>query len=307
MASIINASSSGSGGIVQTADASGVLQLQTNGTVALTINTDASITLAGAQAVNTTMASSSTYQTDLTLQAQPASGSTGTSSAGGVQLLFKGTTDGSIANSTLASIVGFVNTAAVNNAGGLLIRAQESAGAGLVDAVRITSNGLITLKGSTNTTSGTGIAFPATQSASSDANTLDDYEEGTWTPAITFGGGNTGITYGTRQGRYTKIGNCVTFNFYVAMTNKGSSTGVMNVTGLPFTSSGVSGGYNTLPMWTNNTTSSLTGIVEGYVPGGAAHVYYEYQASGFYGALTSFTNTQCGNSSDFMCGGVYYI
>ncbi len=39
MASIINASSSGSGGIVQTADASGVLQLQTNGTVALSVDT----------------------------------------------------------------------------------------------------------------------------------------------------------------------------------------------------------------------------------------------------------------------------
>ena len=37
MASIINASSTGSGGIVQTADASGVLQLQNNGTVAVTV------------------------------------------------------------------------------------------------------------------------------------------------------------------------------------------------------------------------------------------------------------------------------
>jgi hypothetical protein len=38
MASIINASSTGSGGIVQTADASGVLQLQSNGTVALIVD-----------------------------------------------------------------------------------------------------------------------------------------------------------------------------------------------------------------------------------------------------------------------------
>lgn len=38
MASIINASSTGSGGIVQTADASGVLQLQSNGTTALTVS-----------------------------------------------------------------------------------------------------------------------------------------------------------------------------------------------------------------------------------------------------------------------------
>ena len=46
MASIINASSSGSGGIVQTADASGVLQLQSNGTTALTTS-GANVTVAG--------------------------------------------------------------------------------------------------------------------------------------------------------------------------------------------------------------------------------------------------------------------
>lgn len=43
MASIINASSSGSGGIVQTADASGVLQLQSNGTVSVTVDTSANV------------------------------------------------------------------------------------------------------------------------------------------------------------------------------------------------------------------------------------------------------------------------
>jgi hypothetical protein len=45
------------------------------------------------------------------------------------------------------------------------------------------------------------IAFPATQSASAGANTLDDYEEGDWTPVLTFGGGTTGITYTVQLGR----------------------------------------------------------------------------------------------------------
>jgi hypothetical protein len=36
----------------------------------------------------------------------------------------------------------------------------------------------------TPSASGSGISFPATQSASTNANTLDDYEEGTWTPTI---------------------------------------------------------------------------------------------------------------------------
>ncbi len=57
--------------------------------------------------------------------------------------------------------------------------------------------------GATPSTSGSGITFPATQSASSDANTLDDYEEGTWTP-------KTGTNITVEAATYTKIGNRVT-------------------------------------------------------------------------------------------------
>ena len=90
----------------------------------------------------------------------------------------------------------------------------------------------------TPSASGAGITFPATQSASTDANTLDDYEEGTWTPAITFGGGSTGITYSSQSGFYTKIGNTVTVQFRVNLSSKGSSTGSVVLGGLPFTTGG---------------------------------------------------------------------
>ena len=96
----------------------------------------------------------------------------------------------------------------------------------------------IAIGNATPSTSGSGITFPATQSASSDANTLDDYEEGTWTPAITFGGGSTGITYSTQLGFYTKIGNTVTVQFRVNLSSKGSSTGSVVLGGLPFTTGG---------------------------------------------------------------------
>jgi hypothetical protein len=79
-----------------------------------------------------------------------------------------------------------------------------------------------------------GIQFPATQVPSADANTLDDYEEGAWTPALTFVGGNTGITYTTRQGRYTKIGNKVTIWAHIHLSSKGSSVGFASITGIPF-------------------------------------------------------------------------
>ena len=88
--------------------------------------------------------------------------------------------------------------------------------------------------GATPSTSGAGITFPATQSASTDANTLDDYEEGTWTPSLTFNGSATGQT-GTFAGFYTKTGNQVFATCRIDLTAKGSSTGGASISGLPFT------------------------------------------------------------------------
>jgi len=59
---------------------------------------------------------------------------------------------------------------------------------------------------------------------------------GSWTPGITFGGGNTGVTYAaSNSGFYTKTGNLVTVTGYLELTSKGSSTGDAVITGLPFT------------------------------------------------------------------------
>jgi hypothetical protein len=83
--------------------------------------------------------------------------------------------------------------------------------------------------GATPSGSGSGITFPATQSASSDANTLDDYEEGTWTPSL---GGTT--TYNGQTGSYIKIGRMVTVKATIVVTLIG--TGSNNaISGLPFT------------------------------------------------------------------------
>jgi hypothetical protein len=79
-----------------------------------------------------------------------------------------------------------------------------------------------------------GITFPATAVPSADANTLDDYEEGTWTPTLRFSGDTTGITYGTRVGKYTKVGNFVFATGVIQLTNKGSVSGEATISGLPF-------------------------------------------------------------------------
>ena len=82
---------------------------------------------------------------------------------------------------------------------------------------------------------GAGITFPATQSASSDANTLDDYEEGTWTPTV---GGT--ATYSTQTGSYTKIGRQVTVNFEITITTLGTGS-TTTISGLPFSVVGAAG------------------------------------------------------------------
>jgi hypothetical protein len=91
--------------------------------------------------------------------------------------------------------------------------------------------GNIGLGGATPTTSGTGITFPATASASTDANTLDDYEEGTWTPVDISGAS---LAFTSNEGTYTKIGRIVIANFIFRYPSNADATAAY-VGGLPFT------------------------------------------------------------------------
>jgi len=134
-----------------------------------------------------------------------------------------------------------------------------------------------------------GIAFPATQSASTDANTLDDYEEGTWTPSV-----NNMTTTGSPAygGTYRKIGSQVTIWFYsttaggvATYTATANST---NVSGLPFASSfggvGASGGEP--GVYTNGNTTA-GGFLQG--PGGGTTFYFSSSMASSQGLTASIT------------------
>ena len=84
--------------------------------------------------------------------------------------------------------------------------------------------------------SGGQIVFPSTQNASTDVNTLDDYEEGTFTPTIVGSSGG-GATYSVQIGNYTKIGNRVFFTIYIDLLTT-SVSGTVTIQGLPFAASG---------------------------------------------------------------------
>ena len=79
-----------------------------------------------------------------------------------------------------------------------------------------------------------GLAFPATAVAVANANTLDDYEEGTFTPTCTLSTPGTSSS-GSAVGVYTKVGNLVTVTGRLTFT-KGTGTGDLSFGGLPFTS-----------------------------------------------------------------------
>ena len=93
----------------------------------------------------------------------------------------------------------------------------------------------ISVGNATPSSSGAGITFPATQSASTDANTLDDYEEGTWSPTITAGSGSF-TTVSMSDGVYTKVGNIITCSGKINLTSIGTASGAINVT-FPFNAS----------------------------------------------------------------------
>ena len=123
-------------------------------------------------------------------------------------------------------------------------RVSPTSGTGR-EVLRLNSTGAVVLLGGSTTATGVGIAFPATQSASSNANTLDDYEEGTWTPTLV--GFTTSGTL-TLTGSYVKIGRLVTLTWRLQSTVSITSAVSSTLTGLPFTttifgtgSSGISG------------------------------------------------------------------
>jgi hypothetical protein len=94
----------------------------------------------------------------------------------------------------------------------------------------------------TPTTSGTGITFPATQNASSNANTLDDYEEGSFTPSWSSTGASFSYDGNYRHGQYTKIGNRVYFSIYISTSGAptGTTSNILAISGFPFVSAAVS-------------------------------------------------------------------
>jgi hypothetical protein len=98
-----------------------------------------------------------------------------------------------------------------------------------------------------------------------------DYEAGTWTPGLQFGGATTGITYLFQEGNYTRIGDMVFCSFTFHLSSLGTASGTAEITGFPYAVypkqsgainairfSGLAVAYvSVLAQMTDNTTTAL--------------------------------------------------
>jgi hypothetical protein len=176
-----------------------------------------------------------------------------------------------------------------------------------MDAVQdeITAIGSALLAGITHPivlTSGQ-IAFPATQAASSGANTLDDYEEGTWTPVIGGAGGTSGQTYTSQSGTYVKIGKQVWFGGEAVLTNKGTITGDVQIQGLPFTVGSANGDRGILTFFWNGLANNFVYITAFTVASGTVATLYG--AGGAVASLTALATANIDNASGLAFSGCY--
>jgi hypothetical protein len=170
------------------------------------------------------------------------------------------------------------------------------------ERARFNSTGAFVFAGGTTTADGIGIAFPATQSASTNANTLDDYEEGTFTPTV-IGSTSAGTaTYSTQNARYTKIGRLVQFEIYLVWTG-GTGTGGLLISGLPFVSSNSSTYPAVTVSFPNNLALTALNVAVAFVENNNSTInIYQYPTGG--GASTGVTYDA---AASIMLSGTYSI
>ena len=103
-------------------------------------------------------------------------------------------------------------------------------------------------------------------------NTLDDYEEGEFTPTLTTANSSGTISWNNTTGYYVKAGNMCTASFYSStmnITNNGSAHAI--ITGLPFVSFNDSNHYPVVHFTHVNAFQSNN--VSGFVSTGTANIY----------------------------------
>jgi hypothetical protein len=173
-------------------------------------------------------------------------------SVSGTSTLSALTASTALALNASKEVVSVTNTGSGNN---VLGTSPTIATPTLTGNVQMTTGNLVV------GTAGKGIDFSADPHAPGmTSELLDGYEEGTWTPSIGIDSGS--VTYSAQNGTYTKIGNVVTLNFWIAINTVSLPSGTLRVTGLPFAAAGTR--YRPSPSLRTYDMTGITGVIGGY-------------------------------------------
>jgi hypothetical protein len=144
--------------------------------------------------------------------------------------------------------------------------------------ITFAANGQMTLANTPLILTGGGITFPATQVPSADANTLDDYEEGTWTATL-IGQTTAPTTPVTVTGKYVKIGKQLTAICGFNNVDTTGASGALIVNGLPFAADGGVPQTGCPPMLYSLPCSGNYNVW--YIVGSALNLYHIANAAGW--------------------------
>jgi hypothetical protein len=176
-----------------------------------------------------------------------------------------------------------------------------------ITGVTLNSTNNLVLAGGTAGANGVGVTFPAGPVPSSDANCLDDYEEGVWFPTLAGQLGTSGQTYVTQSGRYTKIGRLVNCNFEVELSAVGTVTGLALIGGLPFTSVGtgviLNAGTFNIGFANNLATNQI--FVTGYLVNGNISAFVTAIAAAGT-SISNITATNIWGNTTRIAGSITY-
>jgi hypothetical protein len=128
---------------------------------------------------------------------------------------------------------------------------------------------------------------------STNANTLDDYEEGTWTPELRVNNSASGISYSIRDGSYQKVGNTVTATFRLDLTSKGAGSGDVTIHDLPFLVANESHNFNNAGAISNYSNCSSVNGLTCFAPEAGTYIEVRVPGAASSPQLTSsqITNT----------------
>jgi hypothetical protein len=212
LANIINGTDTGSGGLITTGDSSDELQLQTAETTALTIDSSQNLGIGTSSPGKKLDILSNTSQDGIRISGSSNPRLTIIDTTTPVQF-------DALCTDTEAVLRTDTNHPLAFSTNG-------------TERMRITSAGAVEIANGNLkfTTNGTGIDFSASASGGASSSILDDYEEGTWTPATS----SSGYTISSSTGEYTKIGRAVFLRFRIVLSAVGTPNSSFQISGLPF-------------------------------------------------------------------------